>query len=98
MISKKRIGFLFNKNLFVISNANILTSDTLNQSDSASSDSCCSKSAHSQFFSVKPENKRMFKFSKKDWSKMLSTLTGKRLSFKAAFSDSLSLILQSTGI
>ena len=41
---------------------------------------------------------RLFKFSKKEWTKMMSTVTGKRMSFKAEFSDNLSMILQSIGI
>jgi hypothetical protein len=50
-----------------------------------------------RFFHDEQKIKRIFKFSIQDWRRMVSTLTGKRLSFKASFSDNLSLRLQETG-
>ncbi len=76
----------------------------------ADSDEISHKNSESGYFDSKSKNeqiqrffhdenqiKRIIKFTIQDWRKMLSNVTGKRLSFKSSFSDNLSLLLQETG-
>jgi hypothetical protein len=67
-------------------------------SDNCSRDSTSNIEEFERFFYTENQIKRILKFSIHDWRRMVSTLTGKRLSFKSSFSDNLSLRLQETGI